>query len=75
MLFAGIMCMENPMWEWLIAPIGLVGLGMAVGWFVSQYVERTAYDDYHNWQLEQIKQDEDYRAWQSGEGLPNDRPN
>jgi len=35
-----LMEMTNPMWEWLIAPLLLFSLGMAVGWFMGMYEKR-----------------------------------
>ena len=36
----GLMMMNNPMWEWVLAPILLVMLGYGVGWFARGYEVR-----------------------------------
>jgi hypothetical protein len=29
-----LMCMTNPMWEWIIAPLLLIGIGVAFGYWL-----------------------------------------
>lgn len=31
-----LMCMSNPLWEWIIAPATLI----SIGWWIHEYVDR-----------------------------------
>jgi|TARA_R110000824_G_scaffold124996_8_gene283870 hypothetical protein len=35
-----LMQMTNPMWEWLLAPLFLMGIGMGVGWLARGLADK-----------------------------------